>query len=522
MDTVLDRRAFLSGSLVTAALAVSPAGRSLARAAVAADEVGRLSASELAGRLRAKKMGARELVQAYLDRISRHDDGPNGINAYITVDPEGARKEADRLDALAARGQWAGPLHGLPLAIKDNLDTRGLRTTGGSKILESWVPAEDASVVRRLRAAGGIVLGKTNLHEFAFGITTNNPHYGPTRNPYDRTRIPGGSSGGSGAAVAAGLCAAAVGTDTGGSVRIPAALCGGVGLKPTLGRVGRGGMMYLSYTRDVIGPLTRTVRDAALLLGVMAGPDPQDIDAVSGAVPDYVRGLRTGLRGVRIGVPRKYFYEDNDAEVARLTEQALQDLRRLGATVVDVEVASLDLAFPTGFAIVLPEAIYTVERYLKRFDSGATIDKYLPQFGPEVRMILGGQKGTDQAKPMPGYAYLEALHVNRPRVIAGFEQALSGVDALVTPTTPLPAARIGEDVETDLGGKKVNTFFTFIKDCDPVSVAGFPAISVPAGLTAAGLPVGVQLVGRLWEEGRLLGIAHAYEQGTGHARPPSL
>ena len=351
----MDRREFLQTAAAGGALILAGRG-SWAEAAVAEGDLATLSAAQLAKRIRDRQLSIKELTQAYLDRIAKYD-GRDGINAFITLDREGALKEAERLDGVLRQGRVLGPLHGIPLAVKDNLDTAGLRTTGGSKILEKWVPKVDATAVWRLRQAGCVVLGKTNMHEFAFGITTNNPHYGPTRNPYDRTRIPGGSSGGSGAAVASGFCAAAVGTDTGGSVRIPAALCGAVGLKPTLGRVGRGGMMYLSTTRDVIGPMARTVEDAALLLRAMAGPDPRDMDADPESAPNYSRGLARGLKGIRIGVPRKYFYEDNHPDVARLTEQALKDMERLGATLVDVEVKNLDLALPTGFAIVLPEAI---------------------------------------------------------------------------------------------------------------------------------------------------------------------
>ena len=516
----MDRREFLQTAAAGGALILAGRG-SWAEAAVAEGDLATLSAAQLAKRIRDRQLSIKELTQAYLDRISKYD-GRDGINAFITLDREGALKEAERLDGVLRQGRILGPLHGVPLAIKDNLDTAGLRTTGGSKILEKWVPKVDATAVWRLRQAGCVVLGKTNMHEFAFGITTNNPHYGPTRNPYDRTRIPGGSSGGSGAAVASGFCAAAIGTDTGGSVRIPAALCGAVGLKPTLGRVGRGGMMYLSTTRDVIGPMARTVEDAALLLRAMAGPDPRDMDADPESAPNYLRGLARGLKGIRIGVPRKYFYEDNHPDVARLTEQALKDMERLGATLVDVEVKNLDLALPTGFAIVLPEAIYAMEAYLKQMDPQATIDKYLSQFGPDVQGILGGQKGTDKAKPIPGYAYLEAMNANRPKIQAGFKEALAKVDALVTPVTPLPAAKIGEDAEVELLGKKVNTFFTFIKDCDPVSVAGYPALSVPAGWSADGLPVGIQIVGRPWEEGRILRIGYAYEQATNWRKPPKL
>jgi Asp-tRNA(Asn)/Glu-tRNA(Gln) amidotransferase A subunit family amidase len=517
----VDRRRFLGLGAAAGAAALAGGRAAPAPAAVATGELTGLSVAELGRGLGARTFSARELVAAYLERIEKYD-GREGLNAYLTVDREGALKEAGRLDEALKRGRPPAPLHGIPLAVKDNLDTRGLRTTGASKVLASWVPKSDATVVSRLKSAGAVVLGKTNLHEFALGITTNNPHYGPTRNPHDRTRIPGGSSGGSAAAVAAALCPAALGTDTGGSVRIPAALCGVVGLKPTLGRVGRGGMMYLSYTRDVIGPITWTVEDAAILLRAMAGPDPRDPDAVSFPVPDYPRALRPGLRGVRLGVPRKYFYEGNDPEVERLTDEALKALRDAGATLTDVDVKDIDLAFPTGFNIVLPEAIYLVEAYLKQLDPAATIDKHLPDFGPDVQFILGGQKGTDKSKPVSGYAYVEALRTNRPRVVQGFNEALRGVDALVTPTTPLPAARIGEDAEVELRGTKVNTFFTFIKDCDPVSVAGLPALSVPAGHTPGGLPLGIQFIGRAWEEERVLQVGHAYELATRWRRRPKL
>jgi len=263
---------------------------------------------QLSKMIRSGEVNSKQLVELYLERI-RKFDGPNGVNAYITVASDAALKQAEELDQLAKQKKFKGSLHGLPIAIKDNLDTKDLRTTGGSKILSSWVPSTDANVVQKLKQAGAIILGKTNMHEFAFGITTNNPHYGPTRNPYDFSRIPGGSSGGSGAATAAALCAASLGTDTGGSVRIPAALCGVVGLKPTLGRVGRGGMIYLSFTRDVIGPITRTVADSAMILEVIAGKDPRDPESSSNPVPRYTVSLKGGLQGKRFGVPKKYFFE---------------------------------------------------------------------------------------------------------------------------------------------------------------------------------------------------------------------
>ena len=514
----LDRRQFIAAGIAAAGMAALPG---TAGAAPATDATADLPLTELARLLRSRELGARDLTQRYLDRIARHD-GKQGLNSYLTVAGEAALKQAARLDAMAARGRFTGPLHGLPIAVKDNLDTAGLRTTGGSKILANWVPKADANAVARLKKAGAIVLGKTNMHEFAFGITTNNPHYGPTRNPYDRSRIPGGSSGGSGAAVAAALCAGALGTDTGGSVRIPAALCGVVGLKPTLGRVGRGGMMYLSLSRDAVGPITRTVADSALLLRALAGADPRDPGASSRPAPDYAAFSRGDLKGKRFGLPRKYFFDDLHRDTAAAMDQAVAAIRGLGGEVREVEVKNMDIATPTGFSIVLAEAVWHMENYLAAFDPGATIDKYLSQLGPDVQGALGSQKGTPNAKPVPGHVYVKALHEDRRRMIAGFEQAMRGVDALVLPTTSLPAAKIGDDAETELNGKKVNTFLTFIRNCDPVSVVGYPAISVPAGMSADGLPIGLQIVARPWAEMDLLAIAHAFEQATKVRRPPNL
>ncbi len=485
------------------------------------EELADLPLSRLAHMIQNGEVTSKQLVELYLGRIKEYG-GKEGINAYITVAGPVALDQAEELDRLAKKKQFKGPLHGLPIAIKDNLDTKGIKTTGGSKILANWVPPEDANVVKKLKEAGAVILGKTNMHEFAFGITTNNPHYGPTRNPYDRSRIPGGSSGGSGAATAAGMCAAAIGTDTGGSVRIPAALCNVVGLKPTLGRVGRGGLMYLSFTRDVIGPITRTVLDSAVMLEVMSGKDPRDPESSSNPVPHYVEFLKNGIKGKKFGVPRKYFFDGIAPDTEKVINDSIARIRKMGGSVTEVEVKHMDLAVPTGFNIVLAECIYLMEDYLKAFDSKATVDKYLDQMGPDVKAVLSGQKGTSKSKPVPGYLYAKSVREDRNKMIAGFQGAMQGVDALLLPTTPLPAAKIGEDLETDLNGKKVNTFLTFIKNCDPISVVGYPALTVPAGYGKGGLPIGLQIVGKPWDESKLLSIAHSFEQDTGVRKPPKL
>ena len=519
----MDRRTFLKNSLIAATgLTMATSVENLVWGKLPPDgDLADSSLYRLSKMIRDGELTSTKLVELYLDRI-RKLDGRDGINAYITVVAERALKEAEELDKLAEKKRFKGLLHGLPIALKDNLDTKGIKTTGGSKILSQWTPAKDANVVERLKQAGAIILGKTNMHEFAFGITTNNPHYGPARNPYDFSRIPGGSSGGSGAAAAAALCAGAIGTDTGGSVRIPAALCGVVGLKPTLGRVGRGGMMYLSNTRDVIGPITRTVADAAMILEAISGKDPRDPESSSNNVPHYISTLKGGLSGKRFGLPKKYFFEGIHPDTEKVMNDAVKEIKSMGGSIKEVEVKHLDLATPTGFNIVLAECIYLMEEYLKAFDPEATIEKYLDQLGPDVKGVLGSQKGTPESKPVPGYVYARSLREDRNKMIAGFEDAMLGIDALLLPTTPLPASKIGEDVETELLGKKVNTFMTFIKNCDPISVVGYPAITVPAGYSNTGLPIGLQMVARPWEEGKLLSMAYSFEQATKVRRAPKL
>jgi aspartyl-tRNA(Asn)/glutamyl-tRNA(Gln) amidotransferase subunit A len=515
----MDRRAFMKSTLGTGTGVLLAASMGdFAWGKGSSDEnLADLSLQQLEMMIRNGEVTSEKLVQVYLDRIEKYG-GSRGLNAYITVASEAALKEAEQLDKLAKEKKFKGPLHGMPIAVKDNLDTKDIRTTGGSKILAQWTPKQDSYAVKKLKKAGAIVLGKTNLHEFAFGISTNNTNYGPTRNPYDRTRIPGGSSGGSGAAAAASLCAGAIGSDTGGSVRIPAALCGVVGLKPTFGRVGRGGMMYLSFTRDVIGPITRTVADSAIVLGAISGRDPRDPESSARPVPNYVSSLKDGMKGKTFGVPKKIFYENIHPDTQKVMEDALKEVRNLGANLKEVEVQNMEIATSTGFNIVLAECVYLIEEYLKVFDPEATIDKYAEQFGPDVRPAIVGSK----TKPVPGYVYAKSGREDRNKMIAGFKGALSGVDALLLPTTPLPACKIGDDMETELLGKKVDTFLTFIRNCDPISVVGYPAITVPAGYSKEGLPLGLQIVARPWEEGKLIGFGYSFEQATKIRKPPKL
>lgn len=518
-EHLMDRRTFIKSSLTAGAgltLAASMGGPIWASAG-SDSELADLSLTVLSEKIRKGELTSQGLLETYFKRISTYG-GREGINAYITLARESSMDQASKLDKMAREKRFKGPLHGLPIAVKDNLDTKGIRTTGGSAILEKWTPGEDAHVVRKLKEAGAIIVGKTNMHEFAFGITTNNTHYGPTRNPYDLSRIPGGSSGGSAAAAAAAFCAGAIGTDTGGSVRIPAALCGVVGLKPTLGRVGRSGLMYLSFTRDVIGPITRSVADSALVLGAIAGYDPKDPECSHADADDYTKYLGKGIKGRTFGVPRKLFFENLHTDVEKVVDESIRVIKDLGGSVREVEIKNMELATPTGFSIVLAECIYLIEDYLKGFDPEASIDKYAEKFGADVRPPIVGSK----EKPVPGFVYAKAVRRDRNLMIRGFEEGMAGVDALLMPTTPLPASRIGEDIKTELLGQEVDTFLTFIRNCDPVSVVGYPAISVPAGHSTTGLPIGLQIVGRPWKEAEIIGMAHAYEQATKKRKAPKL
>ena len=471
--------------------------------------------TEQARAIRAGELGSRELTQMYLERIEALDK-PETLNAFLLSRGDDVLAEAARMDELQAAGEIVGPLHGIPLGIKDALFTAGTRTTGGTSLFKDFVPTEDATAVRLLKSAGALVLGKTNLHECGFGITSNNPHFGPVRNPYDPLRIPGGSSGGSAAAVSARLCSAAIGTDTGGSVRIPAALCGLVGLKPTLGRASRARMLGLSWSYDVLGPITRTVADAATLLRVVAsGPDPLDPfaadDPSGGMLPETIDEGGVSLKGVRIGIPDGYFAQDNTPDVDRVLAENYRLLEGAGAILVPVSVSDVELATQTGFLTVIPEDVVLTEEALRDAGVDGGLAANLQSFGADVRAALGSQVGPE-AQPVPAFAYAEAMSRTVPAIRRGFADALAGVDVLLTATTPATAVPIAEDVEMQHNGRTVDTFETFIRYTFCISVAGLPAISVPGGVGQSGLPVGLQFVGAPWSEARLVEIALAHER----------
>ena len=465
--------------------------------------------------LTSKSTTAAALVKRVLDDIELRD---SELNAYITVDPSAVRAAARRVDAALIRGQDLGPLMGVPVAVKDNLMTRGIRTTAGSKILDGFVPAYDAHVVERLNAAGAVVVGKANLDEFAMGSSTENSAYGETRNPVDPAYIPGGSSGGSAAAVGAGLAAVGLGSDTGGSIRQPAALCGVVGLKPTWGRVSRYGLIAFASSLDQVGPLTRTVRDAATVLGVIAAPDARDATCTQADVPEYLTGLEDGVKGLKIGVPEEYFGEGLDPEVEEAVRSSIAGLKKAGAKIVKVKLPSTRHALAAYYVIAPAEASSNLARfdgvrYGLREYGGSLKDMYEATrgsgFGPEVkRRIMLGTYALSA-----GYydAYYGTAQKVRTLVQQGFKSAFAKCDVIATPTSPTVAPKIGEVVDP---------LAMYLMDVYTIAanLGGVPAISVPCwskreeGSKQGGLPIGLQLIGRPWDETTLLRCARTHER----------
>ncbi len=422
------------------------------------------------------------------------------LNAFITVTADSALAEARQAESEIRRGEWRGPLHGIPLALKDLIDTAGVLTTAGSLMFRDRIPAEDAEVVRRLKAAGAVLLGKQNLHEFAYGGSSMVSAFGEVRNAWNKERITGGSSGGSATAVAAGMGYGAIGTDTAGSVREPSALCGVVGLKPTYGRISARGVIPLSISLDHVGPIGRTVGDVAAILAAIAGYDAADKASVDAPVEDYVAELRKNLRPLRVGVPRKFFFDDLDKEVAAATTHALSGLAALGAEIRDIELqVSTDRTLQSG------------ESYAFHAEFAA---HHPESYQPEtLRRILTGKNVSPE----------DLLECRRELERARREIAsvFADVDVLVTPTTPIPAPAIAElKQDPDLLRPRE---LLLLRNTRPINVWGLPAISVPCGFTESGLPIGLQIIGPHWGEARVLQVAHAYEQATAwHKREPFL
>jgi aspartyl-tRNA(Asn)/glutamyl-tRNA(Gln) amidotransferase subunit A len=478
-----------------------------------------LTIDEARRRLRARELTSTELTRAALARIERLEPA---LHAFVTPTPELALAQAAAADARLAAGD-APPLCGIPLAIKDVILTKDVRTTAGSKILASFVAPYDATVARRLREAGAVFVGKANCDEFAMGSSNENSGYGPAHNPWDLARVPGGSSGGSSAAVAAGLALGALGTDTGGSIRQPAAHCGVVGLKPTYGRVSRYGVIAYASSLDQVGPLTRTVQDSALLLEGIAGHDRLDSTSVPDAVPSYSTQLDAGVKGLRIGLPKEYFVEGMEPDVADAVHAAVKQLESLGAIVESVSLPHTEYAIAAYYLIATAEASsnlarYDGTRYGLRADRGqGLLDMYRQTraqgFGTEVkRRIMLGTYALSA-----GYYdafYLKAQRV-RTLIRQDFDAVFARCHAIVTPTAPTTAFRLGDKV-TDPLAMYLSDIFTI-----SVNLAGLPGLSLPCGFDRSGLPIGLQIVGRPFDELSVLRTAHAYEQSTEwHTRKP--
>ena len=443
--------------------------------------------------IRAGELSPTELAKSYFGRISKFNPQ---LNAFITVMEQAALMRARELESELARGNWRGPLHGIPIALKDNIDTAGVRTTAASAVYEDRVPGEDAEVVRRLRDAGAIILGKLNMQEFAFGETLTTSRFGPVRNHWDPARIPGGSSSGPGAAVAARLCAGALGTDTGGSIRIPAALCGIVGLKPTYGLASIRGIIPFSFTLDHVGPMCRTVGDAALMLQAIAGFDSRDIASIEAEIPEYRNAFEREVAGLRVGIPRAMFSEDIDPEILGAVEEAIGLLSDITAGMLEVELP----ASPPGL-LVGPVEIYAYHEDL--------IKEKRELYGPlTLQRILGGA----EISAIDYSAELQQVARARRAIVKVFEQ----VDLLVTPTVLRLPVTIDE-AQTSPQQRAL------IPNCIPFNYFGIPALTIPCGFSRSGLPIGLQLCGAALGELDLLALAHAYQLKTDwHQRIPPL
>ena len=455
-------------------------------------ELAFLSIEQAARLLRRREISPLDLVEASLARIERWN---SSLYAFLTVLAESARRQAKTAEREIHRGRARGPLHGIPISLKDNFWTRGIRTTAGSKILADFVPEADSDVAEKLARAGAILLGKTNMHEFAYGITGENPHYGSSRNPWARDRITGGSSGGSAAAVGTGMGFASVGTDTGGSIRIPSALCGIVGLKPTFGLVGTAGVVTLGISFDHAGPIARSVTDACILLEAIAGKYPRGQTR-----PDH-RKLRKSLpRRFRIGLPKEFFFERLDNEVRRLVEAAAKNFESLGARIEEVSLPRLTGAIDQASQLVIAE----INDY---HESQGYYPARAAEYGDDVRGHL------EMGHKLLAVDYLRALPKRR-QIVEDFQAAFEEVDVILAPTSPIPAPRVGARTVHAPGEGDNIVRAELLRLTRPANQTGFPAISIPCGFTREGLPVGLQLMGPRWGEARLLAIALAYEEAT--------
>ena len=462
-----------------------------------------LSISEASRLISSREISPVELIQAHLDRIEQTDAR---LNSFITLMSDAALQAAGDAEKSIAGGGYLGPLHGIPIGLKDLYYTKGVRTTIGSKILRDFIPDRDAAVTEKFKAAGAIIIGKLQMHEFALGPTSVNPHDGPAHNPWDVERVTGGSSGGSGSSVASGQVMGALGSDTGGSVRIPSALCGIVGLKPTFGRVSRYGVYPLSWSLDTVGPMTRTVRDTALIMNVIGGHDPRDPWSADRPAEDYTRDLDTGIEGLRIGVPREYFFDLIDKDVRQAFDHASAVLQRLGAHVEEVSIPILERSLAISGNIMMPEAAAVHIEHLRRRPD---------DIGDDVRDRLA----TGALTPATDYVVAQRARTLFNRELA---DAMADFDLLIAPTVPIGAPPIGRGNVTVDGATHVTTV-VLPRLTRPFNIGGLPTVTVPCGFTSEGLPTGLQIAGRAFDEATVLRAAQAYEQVADlHTRRPPI
>jgi aspartyl-tRNA(Asn)/glutamyl-tRNA(Gln) amidotransferase subunit A len=456
------------------------------------------SLTDLARTFRERRLSPVEVVGALLERIETAD---KNLNAFITVTGERALEAAARAEEEIVAGRYRGPLHGVPVGLKDLIYTEGVRTTMGSAFFEDYVPDHSATVAARLEEAGAVLIGKTNTHEFAYGPTGDRSYIGPTRNPHDTSRIPGGSSGGSGAAVAANLLYGSLGSDTGGSVRIPAALCGVVGMKPTFGRVSKHGVFPLSWTLDHVGPLTRAVEDNALLLNALAGYDPKDPYSTNRPPEDFARDVRRGVQGGVVGVPQDFYFEHVEDEVGERLREAIEVFRSLGAGVWVVGIPHLWETLKAQRLTLAADAYAIHEERLKSAPE---------RFDEEVReRLLDGER-------LRAYRYANAQQ-RKLRSRDEFSEVLGQADVLLTPTIPITATLIDQR-DVNIGGYEESVRSAVTRLTGPTNLNGFPSLSVPCGYTASRLPVGMQLIGRPFDEATLYRFGHAYEAAVTGSR----
>ncbi|OGQ11846.1 MAG: aspartyl/glutamyl-tRNA amidotransferase subunit A [Deltaproteobacteria bacterium RIFCSPLOWO2_12_FULL_43_16] len=476
-------------------------------------ELYNLTIHELHEKLQKKEITSLQLTEAFLKRIEAVD---GKIKAYITVTKEDSIKQAKEADKRLASGKDITPLTGVPISVKDIFCTNGVRTTCASKILNNFVPPYDAAVIKKLKDAGAVILGKNNMDEFAMGSSTENSAYFVTKNPWDVERVPGGSSGGSAASVAAGECTASIGTDTGGSIRQPASCCGIVGLKPTYGRVSRYGMIAFASSLDQAGPMTKDVTDCAIMMNTMAGYDPQDSTSIDAPVPDYTKALTKDVKGLKIGIPKEYFIKGLDSDVEKAVKDAIEVLKKQGASVVDISLPHTDYAIAVYYLVATAEASSNLARFdgvkfgHRAKDSKNLLDMYCKTrdegFGPEVkrRIMLGTYSLS------AGYydAYYKKASQVRTLIKRDFEEVFKKCGVILTPTAPTPAFKIGE--------KTADPLTMYLSDIFTIScnLAGIPGLSLPCGFTKDNLPIGLQILGKPLDEETVLKTAYSYEQAT--------